>query len=367
MGRQEVGSPTGPRPHVKALVTGAGGFLGGAIARALRDRGDDVRGFSRGEHAELAAHGIEQHRGDVADPEAVADAARGVDIVFHTAAKVGAGGRHADFYATNVTGTANVIAACRECDVPGLVYTSTPSVVSGVVHLEGVDESVGYATHYEADYGRTKAEAERLVLSAASDGLQTVALRPPLIWGPNDTSLLPRVIERGRNGALRRIKGPPTLADITYMDDAVQAHLCAADRLLAGGEAAHRISGRPYFVSSGEPVEIWDFLNGLLEAAGVSPVTKSVSPRTALMAAWVLEKIHALSGAKGDPRMSRWMVRQLTTARWFDISAARRDLGYDPKVSLQDGMRRLKAWFAEQHREQQGERHREHHGGQQSG
>ena len=155
------------------------------------------------------------------------------------------------------------------------------------------------------------------------------------------------MIERGRNGALRRIKGPPTLADITYIDDAVQAHLRAADRLLAGGDEARRISGRPYFVSSGNPVEIWDFLNGLLEAAGLSPVRKSVSPRTALMAAWVLEKVHALSGAEGDPRLSRWMVRQLTTARWFDISAARRDLGYDPQVSLKDGMRRLKTWFDE--------------------
>ena len=355
---------------MKALVTGAGGFLGGAIARALRDRGDDVRGFSRGEHSELAGHGIEQHRGSVVDREAVTAAARGVDIVFHVAAKVGAGGRPADYHATNVTGTANVIAACRECGVRALVFTSTPSVVSGVTDLEGVDESVGYATHYEADYGRTKAEAERLVLSSASDALQTVALRPPLIWGPNDTSLLPRVIERGRSGALRRIKGPPTLADTTYIDDAVQAHLCAADRLLAGGDEARRISGRPYFVSSGNPVEIWDFLNGLLEAAGVSPVRKSVSPRTALMAAWVFEKIHSLSGAAGDPRMSRWMVRQLTTPRWFDISAARRDLGYDPQVSLEDGMRRLKAWFDEEHRErgdehrERGEQHRERHGEQ---
>jgi nucleoside-diphosphate-sugar epimerase len=349
---------------LKALVTGAGGFLGGAIARALRDRGDEVRGFSRGEHPELAAQGIEQHQGDVVDREAVTAAARGVDIVFHVAAKVGAGGRAADYYATNVTGTENVIAACGKCGVPALVFTSTPSVVSGVTDLEGVDESVGYATHYEAEYGRTKAEAERLVLSSASDALRTVALRPPLIWGPNDTSLLPRVIERGRSGALRRIKGPPTLADITYIDDAVQAHLCAADRLLTGGDEARQISGRPYFVSSGDPVEIWDFLNGLLEAAGVDPVRKSISPRTALMAAWVFEKVHALSGAEGDPRMSRWMVRQLTTPRWFDIGAARRDLGYDPQVSLEDGMRRLKAWFDEKHRER-GEQQREQDGEQQ--
>ncbi len=333
---------------MKALVTGAGGFLGGAIARALRERGDDVRGFSRAEHPELAAYGIDQHQGNVADSEAVADAVRGVHIVFHTAAKVGAGGSHGDFYATNVTGTANVIAACRESGVLGLVYTSTPSVVSGRTPMEGADESVSYPTHYDGDYGRTKAEAERLVLSGASDELKTVALRPPLIWGPGDTSLLPRVIERARNGSLRRIKGPPALTDITYIDDAVRAHIQAADRLLAGGDGANHINGHPYFVSAGEPVEIWDFVNGLLEAAGVPPVQKSISARTALVVAWIFEKIHALSRAKGDPRMSRWMVRQLTNSRWFDISAARRDLGYEPLVSLQDGMRRLKAWLDEQ-------------------
>ena len=337
---------------MKALVTGAGGFLGGAIARTLRERGDDVKGFSRGEHPELAGSGIEQYQGDLANREAVIGATQGVDIVFHAAAKVGAGGRHADFYITNVTGTENVIAACQECGVPALVYTSTPSVVSGLTDLDGVDESVGYATHYDADYGQTKAEAERLVLSAGSTGLRTVALRPPLIWGPGDTSLLPRVIERGKSGTLRRIKGPPKLQDITFIDDAVQAHLLAGDLLLAGGEGARRINGRPYFVSSGNPVERWEFVNGLLEASGVPPVRKSVSFRTALVVGWAFEKAHALSGAEGDPRMSRWIVRQLTNSRWFDISAARRDLGYAPRVSPEEGMIRLKAWIDEREGEQ---------------
>jgi len=339
---------------MKALVTGAGGFLGGAIARTLHDRGDEVRGFSRGSHPELATYGIEHQRGDVAELDAVTDATRGVDVVFHTAARVGAGGRYVDFYDTNVTGTANVLTACRKCGVQALVYTSTPSVVSGATDLEGVDESEGYATHYEADYGRTKAEAEQLVLSSTSDDFSAVALRPPLIWGPGDTSLLPRVIERGRNGALRRIKGPPKRHDITYIDDAVEAHLIAGDLLLGGGEGARRINGRPYFVSSGEPVEIWVFIDGLLEAAGVPPVRKSVSLRTALAVGWFFEKAHALSRAQGDPRMSRWMVRQLTSSRWFDISAARRDLGYEPRVSLDDGMRRLNTWIEEQEREPRG-------------
>ena len=330
--------------EVRALVTGAGGFLGGAIARTLRERGDHVRGFSRGIHPELAAHSVEQLRGNVADPDAVIEATRGVDIVFHVAAKVAAGGARKDFYDTNVTGTENAIAACRECGVGALVYTSTPSVTFGKTDLEGVDESIGYANHFEALYGETKAEAERRVLAAASVSFRTIALRPHLIWGPGDTSVLPRIVERALKGQLRRIDGPPKRSDHVYVDDAVRAHLLAADRLLAGGAAASRISGQPYFITAGEPVEIWTFLNGLLHAAGVPPVEKRVSYRAAMAAGWVFEKLHALSGSKGDPRMSRWIVRELTTSHWFDISAARRDLGYEPQVLMEEGMRHLAAW-----------------------
>jgi len=332
---------------MKALVTGAGGFVGGAVARALRTRGDHVRGLSRAPHPELGALGVDHRQGDVADGATVADAVRGMDVVFHAAAKVAAAGRYADFYATNVRGTDNVIAACRECGVSALVYTSSPSVTFGPADLEGVDESIGYPDHHDALYSRTKAEAERLILAAASGDLRTVALRPHLVWGPGDTSLLPRVIQRGRNGALRRIDGPAKRTDVTYIDDAVQAHLLAAGRLLAGGEAAATVSGRAYFISSGEPVEIWEFIDRLLAAAGVAPVDKHVSLRAAMTAGWVFEKIHALMGATGDPRMSRWIVRELTTARWFDIGAARRDLGYEPLVSLDEGMRRLTAWIEE--------------------
>ncbi len=333
---------------VKALVTGAAGFVGGAIARALKERGDDVRGFSRGDYPELAARGVEQHRGNVGEANAVTEAVRGMDIVFHTAAKVAAGGRHRDFYDTNVRGTENVIAACRECGVGALVYTSTPSVTFGLTDLDGVDESIGYSDHFEASYGETKAEAERRVLAAASERLRTVALRPHLVWGPGDTSVLPRVVERARKGQLRRIDGPPKRSGHTYIDDAVRAHLLAADRLLAGGQEASRINGRPYFITAGEPVEIWSFLNGLLGAAGVPPVEKRISFRTAMAAAWVFEKLHALSGGEGEPRVSRWIVRELTTSHWFDISAARRDLGYEPRVSMEEGMRRLAAWVTEQ-------------------
>lgn len=332
---------------MRALVTGAGGFLGGAIARTLRERGDEVRGFSRGAYPHLTELGVEHVRGDVGDPAAVRGAVEGVDVVFHVAARVAASGTYEEFHATNVVGAQNVLDACREAGVKALVYTSTPSVAFGPEDLEGADESIGYSEHFDALYAQTKAEAEQLVLAADSKALHTVAIRPHIVWGPGDTSLLPRVLERGRAGILRRIQGPPKKVDITYVDDAVLAHLLAAEKLLAGGEAAAAIAGKAYFVSSGTPVEIWSFVDQLLGAAKIPPVKKTVSPRLAMAAGWLLESVHNALGRDGEPRMSTWIVRELTTSRWFDISAARRDLGYEPKVDLDEGLRRLTAWLDE--------------------
>ncbi len=134
---------------MKALVTGGGGFLGGAIATRLRARGDEVRSFSRGKYADLESLGVEHIQGDLADSEAVSEAVRGSDVVFHVGAKAGVWGPYADYFATNVTGTENVITACRREGVRTLVYTSTPSVVFGAEDLEGVDESVPYASRYD--------------------------------------------------------------------------------------------------------------------------------------------------------------------------------------------------------------------------
>jgi nucleoside-diphosphate-sugar epimerase len=332
---------------VKALVTGAGGFVGGAIAAALRERGDQVRAFSRHEHAGLAARGIEAMRGDVADAAAVAAAVEGMDVVFHAAAKVSAAGAWAEFSAANVDGTRNVIAACRTHGVGALVFTSTPSVACGHEDLEGVDESIGYASHFDAHYARSKAIAEREVLAADGPELWTVALRPHVVWGPGDTSLMPRVLARARAGHLRRLDGPPKRVDPLFVDDAVRAHVLAGDALRAAGDVATRIRGRAYFLGSGTPVEIWTFVDRLLAAAGLPPVRRRIGRRTALAAGLVLERAHAWLGRSGEPRLSRWIVRELSTSRWFDIGAAERDLGWRPQVGLDEGMDRLARWFAE--------------------
>ena len=223
---------------LKALVTGGGGFLGQAIVRGLLRRGDSVRSFSRSEHAGLRALGVEQLSGDLADAVAIAAAVRGSDAVFHVAAKPGIWGDYADYHRVNVLGTGNVIAACRRHAVRRLVYTSSPSVVFDGRDMQGVDESVPYPVHYEAHYPRTKALAEQAVLAANDEQLATVSLRPHLIWGPGDNHLLPRLVARAKAGQLRRIGSRPNLIDTIHVENAVDAHLLAADRLAPGAAIA---------------------------------------------------------------------------------------------------------------------------------
>ncbi|MGW8312318.1 MAG: NAD-dependent epimerase/dehydratase family protein [Desulfuromonadales bacterium] len=326
---------------MKALVTGGGGFLGKAIARRLLERGDKVRSFSRSEHPALALLGVEHCQGELNDAVAVLRAVEGCDIVFHVAAKAGVWGPYEEFYQTNVVGTRHIIDACRQCGVKRLVYTSSPSVVFDGTDMEGVDESVPYPQHFEAYYPQTKSEAEQLVLKANGLQLATVALRPHLIWGPEDNHLVPRILERGANGMLRRLGRRECLVDTIYIDNAALAHLQAADHLDIGSVVA----GKAYFLSQGEPRPIWEVVNSILDAGGLPPVTRSISPGLAYAVGTILELLYRVLGLSGEPRMTRFVARELSTAHWFDLSAARRDFGYQPIVSFDEGIEQLRAWL----------------------
>jgi 2-alkyl-3-oxoalkanoate reductase len=329
---------------MNALVTGGGGFLGGAIVRRLAGRGDRVRSLSRGRYPALDALGVEQIQGDLADAGAVEAAVAGGDVVFHVAAKAGVWGPYAEYHRANVVGTQNVLSACRKHGVRRLVYTSSPSVVFDGRDMEGVDESAPYPKHYEAAYPKTKAEAERLVLAANGPDLATVALRPHLIWGPGDNHLVPRILERGRAGRLRRIGRANKRIDSTYIDNAADAHVLAADRLAPGSPVA----GKAYFISNGEPIPLWDLVNRILAAGGGAPVTRIVPVWLAYAAGWLTETVYAALRRRDEPPLTRFVVRELTTAHWFNITAARRDLGYEPKMSTKEGLRCLGAalWTA---------------------
>lgn len=322
---------------MKLLVTGGGGFLGGAIVRALKERGDEVRSCSRGEHPQLAELGAEQRRVDLADAEGVASAVEGVDCVIHVAAKAGAWGPREPYFLANVVGTRNVLAACRRHGVRKLVHCSSPSVVFDGQDQEGVDESAPYSRDHHAHYSETKAIAEQEALAAADGELGVVALRPHLVWGPGDNHLLPRLVSRARAGRLRIVGDGTKLIDTVWVDNAAEAHLLAADRIEPGAP----ISGKAYFVTNGEPRPVGEMVNALLAAAGVPPVTKRISPGAAKLAAAALETAWKLLRLSGEPPLTRFVAAELATAHWYDITAARRELGYEPRVSIDEGLARL--------------------------
>lgn len=334
-----MGRQAGQRVTLRALVTGGGGFLGGAIVRALRERGADITSFARGDYPALSAAGVRVVRGDLTDAEAVLRATAGCDVVFHVAARPGVWGPYDAFFQANVVGTRNVLAACRAQGVPRLIYTSTPSVVHGGGDLEGVDNATPYPSRFEAAYPETKATAEREVLAANDARLSTVALRPHLVWGPGDNHLMPRVVARARAGRLRLVNGGRARVDAVYIDNAAEAHLCALDRLQPGAACA----GRAFFVTNEDPRTQREIIDRMLAAHGLPPCERSVPAWAAWAVGATLEGVHALLGRAEEPMMTRFLARQLATAHWYDTRATREALGYTPRITMEAGFERLAA------------------------
>ncbi len=328
---------------MKILVTGGGGFLGQALCVALKKRGYEVSSFQRTFYPALEKMGVQQILGDLADRQAVINACAGHDAVFHNAAKAGAWGSYKSYYDANVIGTENVLAACREHGIKKLVYTSTPSVThAGRTPVEGGNEiNTAYGENFKAPYPTTKTIAEKNVIAANSAMLATVSLRPRLIWGPGDTQLLPRLVERAKAGRLKFIAGGYNKMDTTYIDNVVHAHLQAFDHLDIGSACA----GKAYFISNGEPRAVRDTVNDLLKAANAPQVTGSIPYGVAYVVGAILEAAWHVLPLKGEPPMTRFLAEQLSTPHWYDISAARRDFDYVPQVSTEEGLKRLQNWW----------------------
>jgi nucleoside-diphosphate-sugar epimerase len=322
----------------RVLVTGAGGFLGLYLVEALVRRGDRVRALCRGQYAELDALDVQTVRADVQDREAVIDACRQIDVVYHAAAVAGIGGPWWHYYGINTLGTRHVVEGCLRHGVGRLVYSSSPSVTFDGSDQCGVDESVPYPTRWLAHYPHSKALAEQHVLSVnGQGGLLTCSLRPHLIWGPRDRHLIPRLLDRARRGRLRRVGEGENLIDTIFVENAATAHLQAADALKPGSPVA----GRAYFLSQGEPVNCWQWIDDLLAIAGLPPVRKSISLPAAWLAGAILETVYRVLHLPGEPPMTRFLAAQLATSHYFDLTRARQDFGYQPAISLQEGMRRL--------------------------
>ncbi|GAB6191767.1 NAD-dependent epimerase/dehydratase family protein [Desulfocastanea catecholica] len=328
----------------KALVTGGGGFVGKAIVTRLLQQGIETAVVGRHHYPEIEALGGTCVVGNVSDGAIMDRAAAGVDIVFHVAALAGIWGSWKEYYTTNVLGTEVVIGSCQRNGVPMLVYTSTPSVVFNRTDINGGDESLPYAAEYLCHYAKSKVIAEQNVLGANCPTLLTCAIRPHLIWGPGDPHLLPRLLASGRKKLLKRVGDGSNLVDISYIDNVAHAHLLAAKNLCEQGTAA----GKPYFISQGEPVNLWDWINDLFTAMGIDRVQSSVSFPFAYRLGGLLEACYKVARSAKEPRMTRFLAEQLAKSHYFSIENARKDLGYAPVISTSEGLRRTVSWLKAQ-------------------
>ena len=334
---------------MKALVTGGGGFLGKAIVKMLIERGDDVVVLGRSDYPDVKALGATTIKGDVADAGIVKEAADGKDVVFHVAAKAGVWGDPADYDAANIQGTQNVIDACVSRGVSRLVHTSSPSVTFSGGDAVNADESLPYPARHLYHYGRTKAEAEKRVLSAnaaahkkAPTVLLTTALRPHIIYGPGDPHILPRMVARHRQGRLRVVGNGANKIDVTYVDNAAHAHLLAADALAVDQP---KNAGKPYFISDGHPVVPWEWLNRIFAGVGLAPLSKKIPYPVAVGVGALLEGAWSLLSLKGEPPMTRFVAAQLGTSHHYDLGNARRDLGYEPLVDPETALSKTIPWL----------------------
>lgn len=328
-----------------ALVTGGGGFLGRYIVEQLISRGDRVTAFSRGSYPELGALGARLIRGDVRDLQALTDACRGADIVYHVAAKAGLWGRREDFYASNVTGTKNVIAACHSSGVTKLVYTSSPSVVFDGTDQQGIDESTPYPSTYESPYPETKALGEQAVLAANSAALATVSLRPHLIFGPRDNHLLPSLIARARQGRVPQVGDGTNKVDLTYVEDAARAHLLAADALTPASPAA----GRAYFISQDEPIVLWSWIGEFLARLDLPPIRLKIPLRLARGVGAILVGLYRVLKLHGEPPLTPFLASELAQNHYYDITRAKQDLGYHPHFTMAEATDRTVAALGSGH------------------
>lgn len=325
---------------MRVLVTGATSLIGAGVVSALVERGDTVVCLQRSAAGRLP-DGATECRGDVRDASAVRHAARGCEAIVHVAAKVGVVGDWESYRSINVDGTANVIAAARSLGIPRVVHVSSPSVAHGGEPLVGAPADPPVIGRKRAWYPESKAIAERAALAAADDQLGVVAIRPHLVWGPGDTQLVGRIVERAAAGRLALVGGGRALIDTTYIDNAVDALVAALDAVAPGAKC----SGRAYVVSNGEPRMIRELMEGICSAAGVPFQPRNVPLPLGRLVGALIERAWPLLGRDDEPPLTSFLAEQLGTAHWFDPRPARDDLGWTPRVTVDDGLQRLHRWY----------------------
>lgn len=321
---------------MKVLVTGGGGFLGTEVCRQLKEQGHEVSSVSRSHYSHLEEMGVESLQADLSKGDLVD--LTGFEAVIHTAAKAGVWGKANDYYMSNVVATENILEASKQAGVKYFVYTSSPSVVFGKDDIENGDESLEYPEKFYTEYAKTKSIAEKLVLSQNKDEIKCVSIRPHLIWGEGDPHIAPRIIGKARLGKLKIVGTGENLVDIIHVKNAALAHVLALNALSSG----KHIAGRSYFVGQERPVNLWEFINQMLFQAGLEGIQSYVGFGTAYSVGFVLEKAYKLLGITSpEPPMTRFVSLQLAKSHYFSHQRAREDFGYEPMISIEEGLATL--------------------------
>ena len=319
---------------MRVLVTGATSLLGRSLVERLVSRGDSVSVLQR----RPSGLDVTENLGDILEPRAVMKSTAGADAVVHLAARVAVAGPWAEFEAVNVQGTRNVVRAAQAAGVRRFVHVSSPSVAYHGESLVGAPADSADPVRARGHYARSKAQAELVALAANSSDMAVVAVRPHLVWGPGDTQLVGRIVERARAGRLAMVGTGGALIDTTYIDNAGDALVAALDR-------APQLGGRVFVVTNGEPRPVRELLNRIVISAGLEPTRARVPYQVARGGGLIAERIWERREGNEDPPMTSFLAEQLGTAHWFDQRETRAALGWEPKVKVAEGFEKLRAWF----------------------
>lgn len=325
------------------LVTGGGGFLGKRIVQMLIDKGFNCSVVGRNDYPELIDIGCTCFKGDITNLSFLQDCFQDIDTVFHVAALAGIWGSWNNYFKTNVIGTQNVVAACKRNNVKRLIYTSTPSVVFNGDHITGGDESLPYAKKPLSNYAKSKILAEKYFLDSISDDFRGCAIRPHLIWGPEDPHLIPRLMERGKAKKLKIVGEGKNIVDVSFVDNVAHAHILAAESLCTSDNA----NRQAYFIGEEEPVELWSWINNLFDKLDIPTINSKISFKTAYTIGSTLEVVYKTFRINGEPSMTRFVAEQLAKSHYFSHQKAKKDFGYSPLVATDLGMERLINWINE--------------------
>ena len=325
---------------MKILVTGGKGFLGSSIVHRLLELGHQVETLSRSTGSKKNST-VKHHQLDLSKKVLNLEQFKGIECIFHTAAKAGIDGRYNDYYTANYLGTKNILNLAKDIGVKYFIYTSSPSVVFSGKPISDGNEKLSYVSNRVSPYSHTKALAEEAVLHANNNTFLSTSLRPHLIWGENDPHLLPKVISRHKNGKLKIVGEGNNQVDLTHIDNVVHAHILAFDALLEG----YPLGGKAYFISQNEPVKLWDWLNSIFRALNLDPIYNKISFPKAYCAGAFLEILWKILRLKNDLPMSRFVACQLAHDHWFSTESAKSDFGYEPIISMSEAMKKTLPWL----------------------